>query len=188
MCIPCTYFLQIYIYIYIYIYIWKMLWYSVDLMWCSCAQCAHTLSWRSSWNHSHECRNSQTCHCLRVQVPCLGLGHFPSSSSHPEGPGIEMFQSYIFSVRIETASLLFFSNNIIYWKKFNNYWKNNNSCFFLKKTKIIEKHDSLFFFEIYFFRDTCSHFQLQNCLGALIRKRVLGWLKLCWGGCASSFM
>jgi len=38
----------------------------------------------------------------------IGLGHFPSSSSHPEGPGIEMFQSYIFSVWIETASLLFF--------------------------------------------------------------------------------
>ena len=118
-----------YININIYIYFWKMLWYSVDVMWCSCAQCAHTLSWRSSWNHSHECRNTQTCHCLRVQVPCLGLGHFPSSSSHPEGPGIEMFQSYIFSVRIETASLLFFQIILYIEKSSILIGKNNNSCF-----------------------------------------------------------
>ena len=97
-------------------------------------------------------------------MPCLGLGHFPSSSSHPEGPGIEMFQSYIFSVRIETASLLFFQIILYIEKSSIIIEKTIILVFLLKKAKNIEKHDSLFFFEIYFFEIPAAIFNYKTAL------------------------
>ena len=61
----------------------------------------------------------------------------------PEGPGIDFFDPDFVSIRIETAPLLFFK----YYCFFGNFLKFNLG----------------FSWDI-FLRETCSHFQLQNCL------------------------